>query len=212
MRCVLITLLFLMLVQTHLFSQNANVFENRIVLKHYTVQDLQQIQANDTLKFLYIKYFYIHSFTLQPVSCNDCPPYMPDLVDVSEYDYLRHDNYRVSYTDSTRGFKITLLSRKELEQLIKFGTITGGNDELKSIQTAINFPKYVHTGSKNDLQAYLIQIKDWINYNPIEYYQIKNNPDINIIQYSDFLNYSAQRKEYILQNTDRFIIIDIAEK
>lgn len=197
---------------TVLFAQNPNVFDNRVIMKYHTKQDLLQMQQTDTLKFLYVKYYYIHSFILQPISCTNCPPYNPDLVDVSEYDHLRQEHTRVTFTDTLKGYKITLFSKNELMELIKYGAILSSDAEQKSASSVYKFPKYNYTGNASqDLLNYLTQISKWKESNPFEFYQLKNNPEINIINISDFNNYSSERKAYILQNTDIYILLNTTE-
>ena len=134
------------------------------------------------------------------------------MVDVSQYNHLRQENYRVTYVDSLKGYNITLLSNKELMELIRYGVILSSSAEQKSLHSVYKFPRYTDSGNASfDLSNYLTQVAQWKESNPFEFYQLKNNPEITLINFSDFNNYSSERKQYILQNTNKYMVIKSAE-
>ncbi|MFZ5551466.1 MAG: hypothetical protein ACOZCO_00010 [Bacteroidota bacterium] len=101
------------------FSQgNTDPYQNRLILKKYKVADLQTMQSGYYEKFKQVKYYYIYSFFITDLSCESCPDYVAELIDVDDYNHLRQPNTRVTITDNTYGFSITLLSQRELDILI----------------------------------------------------------------------------------------------
>lgn len=92
----------------------SNPFENPVILSHYSVQDLQSLQLNDSIKFNRIVYYYTSSFIFEESECNDCSPVSLVNFDVSDYEYLRQKNARYTRNFWKYGFKITLLSINEL--------------------------------------------------------------------------------------------------
>lgn len=92
----------------------SNPFENPIILKHYTAQDLQVLQQTDSVKFQSIVYYYTSSFIFEEKACNDCLPITSTNFDVSEYEYLRQKNSRYTRDFWKYGFKLVLLSTNEL--------------------------------------------------------------------------------------------------
>lgn len=92
----------------------SNPIDNPVILNHYTVQDLQSLQQNDTTKFNSIIYYYTSSYIFEERKCNECVPISAENFDVSEYEYLRQKNTRYTRDFWKYGFKLTLLSINEL--------------------------------------------------------------------------------------------------
>ncbi len=92
----------------------SNPFENAVILNHYSVQDLQSLQQNDSTKFKSIIYYYTSSYIFEEKECNDCTPVSAINFDISEYEYLRQKSTRYTKDFWKYGFKLTLLSINEL--------------------------------------------------------------------------------------------------
>lgn len=97
---------------------NTDPYKNRLILKKYNSTELQYMQNNSYEKFKKVKYYYIYSFFITDLDCETCPAYFAELIDIDDYNYLRQPNSRVTITDNTYGFSITLLSQRELDMLI----------------------------------------------------------------------------------------------
>lgn len=89
-------------------------FRNQVILKHYTVDQLTQLQNTDSIKFNTIVYYYTKSFLLIPIECFDCVK--PDIskFDVSKYEKYRQQSTRYEREFDKYGYKLILLSVDEL--------------------------------------------------------------------------------------------------
>ena len=94
-------------------------YQNRVIAKYYSTKDLDYLKINAPEKFKKIKYLFIYSFSVQPFPCANCPAFDLSLVDIKEFEKLRLPNESITITDSTRGFKITLVSDRQLYLMIK---------------------------------------------------------------------------------------------
>ncbi|MCD6019861.1 MAG: hypothetical protein K0S53_2982 [Bacteroidetes bacterium] len=95
-------------------GQKHNPYQNPVILNHYSVPELQSLQASDTVKYNSIRYYYTSSFIFEPYACNSCNPIAISDFDVSQYEYLRQKSKRYVRHFSKYGFKLTLLSINEL--------------------------------------------------------------------------------------------------
>ncbi len=101
--------------QTSSDKKNANPYSNTVILSHYSVAELQQIELQDTAKFNAIVYYYTQSFMVEAMVCDECPVVDLNTVDVSKYEYLRKRSERHIRDFYKYGIKITLLSIDELK-------------------------------------------------------------------------------------------------
>ncbi len=90
-------------------------YQNPVILKHYSVSELQQIEASDSVKFNSIIYYYTQSFLLEKVDCPTCGEVDINKFDVSKYEYLRRKSERYTRHAEKYGIIITFLSIDELE-------------------------------------------------------------------------------------------------
>jgi len=121
MKKLLLLGLFSIILQTTLLSQSINTdpYNNRVIQKYYTKNDLTATQDVDYAKFKWIKYYYIHSFIIDETTLAACPTFDPQLFDVNDYNHLRVNERRITFTTPC-GVTITLLSGRELELLIHY--------------------------------------------------------------------------------------------
>lgn len=112
---------FLLLFQINSFSQSINTdpFNNRIVLKYYSIPELTAIKNDYYERYKKIKYYYIHSFIIDTTSLASCPNFNPQLFDVSEYESYRNPERRIEVTLPC-GVKVTLKTNRELYELILY--------------------------------------------------------------------------------------------
>jgi len=96
-------------------TKYTNPYTNPVILSHYSIQDLQQIENQDSIKFNSIVYYYTQSYLIEPIICDECPVVDINTVDVSQYEYLRKKTERHTRDLYKYGFKITLLSVDELK-------------------------------------------------------------------------------------------------
>jgi len=90
-------------------------FTNPVILSHYSIQELQDLQLNDPVKFTTISYYYTNSYIIQSVNCNECRKFDPASFDVSVFERFRLKSERFERTFTKYGFKLILLSIDELE-------------------------------------------------------------------------------------------------
>jgi hypothetical protein len=176
-------------------------------MKYFNTSDLLQMQQSDTLKFLYTKYYYIHSFSTTPFSCVSCPPYIPDLFDVSDYEYLRLENQRVTFIDSSKSCQITLFSKWELDLMIKFGIVPTSGTNDKGVLDS-DWPVFeLYTDIQASVQDYKVRFFNWLTTNRDEYLQRLGQTNLTVLYVEDFVSYSAQRLDYVIQNQANYLII-----
>lgn len=90
-------------------------YSNPVILKHYSVSELQQIEASDSVKFNSIIYYYTQSFFIEKVDCPTCEEEVDiNKFDISKYEYLRKRSERFVRDAEKYGIKLTLLSIDEL--------------------------------------------------------------------------------------------------
>ncbi len=106
--------LFLLSITLKAQTASAGPFHNQVILKHYSVQDLQAMQQTDTLKFKTICYYYTQSFIFKSVACTSCQQITAETFDVSQYEYMRKKTTRFTRHFEKYGFEITFLSIDEL--------------------------------------------------------------------------------------------------
>ncbi len=72
----LFLLIFFYLIGLGVYGQtvSSNPFENTVILNHYSAQDLQSLQQNDSTKFKSIIYYYTSSYIFEETECNNCIP------------------------------------------------------------------------------------------------------------------------------------------
>lgn len=85
---------------------------NPVILSHYTVSDLQQVSVQ---KLAAIYYYYTQSFILDSIGCSECRAFDPVHFDVSQFEQFRKQNERYVREYSKYGYRLTLLSRDELQ-------------------------------------------------------------------------------------------------
>lgn len=88
---------------------------DHVIFKHYTKNQLLEIQQTDTLKLRTIIYYYTKSFILTPISCTNCVEYDLEKFDVSKVEKYRLKTERYEHDFEKYGVHLTLLSIDELE-------------------------------------------------------------------------------------------------
>jgi len=96
-------------------SSKSDPFKNPVILTHYSVADLQLMQAQDSVKFQTVVYYYTRSYIIEKISCTDCIEINISTFDVSEYEKFRKKSERYIRVFDKYGFKLTLLSIDELQ-------------------------------------------------------------------------------------------------
>ncbi|MBL7888340.1 MAG: hypothetical protein JNL24_02245 [Bacteroidia bacterium] len=110
---VIISLSFSLAGQTT--AKKNDPYSNPVILKHYSVSELQQIEASDSVKFNSIIYYYTQSFIIEKVDCPTCEEELDiNKFDISKYEYLRKKSERFTRHAEKYGVIITLLSIDEL--------------------------------------------------------------------------------------------------
>lgn len=87
-------------------------FQNPVILSHYTVAELQSVTPK---KLAAINYYYTESFILDSISCSECRPFNRTTFDVSQFEQFRKQSERYVRTYSKYGYKLTLLSKDEMQ-------------------------------------------------------------------------------------------------
>lgn len=128
--------LFLILVPGLVLAQgNTDPYQNRVIMKYYSHEELQTIESTMPGKFQQIKNYFIYSFTVTPIPCSSCAEADLSLIDIREYEAHRHEIRPITITDEVHGFKITLMSKAELGRLNEAPV----NASQTGIRSALNF-------------------------------------------------------------------------
>lgn len=120
MKCLILFFQFFVLffskeVMTNTSYENGDPFSNPVLLSHYSLQELQQMKLQDSVKFNSIVYYYTQSFIVEKIKCEECPFFDKELFDISKYEHLRKKNLRYQKVFWKQGFKLILLSVDELK-------------------------------------------------------------------------------------------------
>jgi len=120
MKCLALFLLslfscLLLRANSNTVTDLGNPFSNPVILSHYSVQELQQMKVQDSIKFNSIVYYYTESFVVEPIECEYCPEFNKDLFDISKFEHLRKKSIRYQKVFWKQGYKLTLLSTNELK-------------------------------------------------------------------------------------------------
>lgn len=83
------------------------------VLKHYTSDDLKEIELKMPSKLKALNFYYSSSFIVYPSVTGATVD--PSTVDVTEYEHLRQESKRVKTGLNRSGVTLELLSRDELK-------------------------------------------------------------------------------------------------
>jgi hypothetical protein len=89
-------------------------FSNPVILSHYTASELQQLSPQ---KLNAITYYYTQSYILDSIACNECRTFDRVHFDVSQFEQFRKQDERFIREYYKYGYRLTLLSRDELEFL-----------------------------------------------------------------------------------------------
>jgi len=95
------------------FSQSKENYTK--LLLHYSIDELNEIKANDSIKFIKLNYYYNESYIITIIPCEDCVPFDVSKFDVSNYEKYRLQFERYTKTDHKFGFELMLLSTNELK-------------------------------------------------------------------------------------------------
>ncbi len=110
---------------------NTNPYQNRLIAKYYTPAELDYLQTNLPQKFNQVKFFYIYSFYVTALPCTGCPAANLSLVDVRDYESYRLPDQLVTINEPSKGYSITLISKRDLEQMIN--KANGPKERPKSV-------------------------------------------------------------------------------
>jgi hypothetical protein len=93
-------------------SQSSTTMDPR-VLKHYTPEQLKEIELKDPVKLKTLNFYYTSSFIIHPGVTGGTVD--PSTVDVTEFDHLRKEDKRTKTGLNRNGATIELLSWNELK-------------------------------------------------------------------------------------------------
>lgn len=190
-------------------AQETNPFHNRVINKYYSTEKLTQLQQNSYEEFKRVKYYFIHSFLLSNLNCATCPSFLPQIFDVSKYEHLRLQNTAVEFVDSTKNAKVVLLSKNQLMQMIANETIpkvTADNTKFATIHNA-PYPTLTLTNNiESDITTFKSQLKEWVKYNPIAYYNLKTNKK-KIFNVEELIDFPTERIQHIIDHPQLYAIL-----
>ncbi len=111
-------LLFVAFLATHsiCISQTATTMDPRVE-KHYTKEQLKEIETSYPEKLKSLNFYYSSSFIVHPGTTGGTVD--PATVDITEFEHLRQEDKRAKTGLSRNGATIELLSRKELQTKYK---------------------------------------------------------------------------------------------
>jgi hypothetical protein len=151
LRIILVLCVFFM-GKSVLYSQgNIDPYQNRVIGRHYSTKELNFLEMNNREKFNKIKYYYIHSFSVSAYPTPNAQVFDLSLVDVREFESYRLKNESITVLDSLRGFKITLISQRQLEKMFQTNVIPQDGDIKNSgfKKTSIIVNPYFILSGKN---------------------------------------------------------------
>lgn len=106
------SLLFSLLLSFAVSVQAQNELDARAKAR-YSEADLAILPP---YKIKQLNFFYNHSFEIKNTEkCIDCPEPDTKMIDIALYDHQRQEDRRVAIADETGRYKITMLSRNELQ-------------------------------------------------------------------------------------------------
>jgi hypothetical protein len=114
-----IIIFFLLVASFTVKSQilNGNIEIDSIIVKNYGWTEYPNI-IQDSAKYGLLKYYHTQSFIIEYLACTDCIKMDFDKFDILPFESLRQDNTRYIRNYYKYGFKLTLLAKSELTQLM----------------------------------------------------------------------------------------------
>lgn len=98
------------------FSQSIIQIDSSVVSLHYSNNQLLDLQQNNPEKYNSIFYYYLNSFIVEELTCNNCDNSIDlKMIDISNYEIFRLKSKRYEREFQKFGFKLILLSIDELE-------------------------------------------------------------------------------------------------
>lgn len=94
------------------------------LLNHYSVDELNDLQANNTEKFTTIHYYYTQSYIIEKTECFECGETDFTKFDIVPFERFRKKSERFTREFDKYGFRLTLLSIEELEYKLPIHTNT----------------------------------------------------------------------------------------
>jgi hypothetical protein len=203
--------LILLAVQFSMGAKSQSLDEvrsHRIINKHYTPREVSHMFRYLPQKYVYIKQYYMNSFIFESVSCGGCTAVPEYLYDVSEDESLRQLGQRTYIDRSARGYKVTLLSKNELSNLISNDPGTGtGNISDRSFVSLERPLMNDDLLTISGLNQYCDSFHQWKTENVEDYRELcQTNSGIHWIDADEFIAMPANRQQHILQNGSVYII------
>ena len=78
--------------QTNQAAIKTGPLSNPLILSHYSVSELEQIRAIDSLKYNKIVYYYTQSFFIEKIPCTECVE-----TDISTFDINKYEKFRENF-------------------------------------------------------------------------------------------------------------------
>jgi hypothetical protein len=98
----------------HSDKQSQTLLYPKALLNHYSKAEIEEIKNLDSLKLQSLVYYYTSSFIFEKISCEECLPFESENFDVSEYENRRKEEVNFTFSNYKFGFKVTLISKKDM--------------------------------------------------------------------------------------------------
>lgn len=96
----------------------------KILLNYYSIDEINDIKVNDSLKFNTLCYYYTSSFEIEKINCDECMSFDSKDFDINIYEHKRLENENVSIENIKYGFRLTLIAEKDLKYKLPIHLIT----------------------------------------------------------------------------------------
>lgn len=198
---------------TFLFGNSQNVLDtpslNRSMLKYFSGVELQEIAVENPQKMTELVYYFTQSFDVEFVNCASCPIdyhifFNRDLFNIYEHENkrLNNDAFEFVYRDI---YKITLKG-----SLVMMSNLNGSTptDLVNYISPRV-FPSWEEMGDVNiAYTTYKEKVYAWAKDYPEAYRTMTNSPDLVKVSIVVFRNLTEERKQYIMNSPNGYLIID----
>lgn len=181
---------------------------NRVITKHFGIEELTSIEENSPDIYHNILYYFKNSFDAQLVECDSCDIEENVLFNLNVFDVTNFESIREQ--ESSKDFvyrekyQITLYSKEEVEAQLG-STI---NDLINYVEPR-EFPNWISTGNdEEDYKNYKEKVYKWAEDFPMEYREMTNSSSLRKICISSFKSLSEERREYFFNQEGEYLIID----
>ena len=94
--------------QNSLAQRTQEALSNPVIMHYYTVEQINELAANDTTELNAVIYYFTLSYRVEPIACFDCIPFDSASFDITKYEHLRLEDEVFVRDFDKYGFRLTL--------------------------------------------------------------------------------------------------------